>query len=92
MTDVLNAEWRAKSGRLWSSVSNYYVKTLVGWRGSDMCDSAGADDQCANGVGLKQLAAAKEVLRTRFDVVLITGQLLTRGNNTSISLPSAPAR
>ncbi len=84
MEDVLAGEWRAKTGRLWSSVSNYYVKTLVGWKGESMCIDGreeGEEEEeereeegarCVNGVGEEQLAAAKEVLRTRFDVTLVT--------------------
>lgn len=54
---------RPNSRRLWVCVSNYYIKTLIGF------PSMGSE-----GIGLEELEAAKRVLR-RFDVVLITETL-----------------
>ena len=68
---------KAKAGRLWNCMANYYVKTFAGWTGRSLCDSASAEG-CSGGVGPLQLAEAKDTLATRFDVVLITEWLSSR--------------
>ena len=65
-----------RGGRLWQCSSNYYVKSLSGWAGKDMCAKGGSG--CVGGVGEAQLGLAKAALRGRMDVVLLTEWLSAR--------------
>ena len=69
---VMAAEEGARPpARLWSCVSNYYVKSFAGWQGAPLCDGA-AEAGCVGGVGPRQLAQAKALLAARFHAVLVT--------------------
>ena len=72
---VVNTRAGGGPARLWSCVSNYYVKTLAGWQGSPLCDPGGNTweaAQCVGGVGPAQLEVAKNVLGRLFHVVLLS--------------------
>ena len=73
----------AKGGRLWNCFSNYYVKSFAGWRGEAMCDPSA--DGCVGGVGPAQLEVAKQVLKSRFDAVLISEWLSSRPQVRSLA-------
>jgi hypothetical protein len=75
--NAAEAAVQATPARLWSCVSNYYVKTFGGWLGAPLCDSSSGpasdgSSQCVGGVGPQQLAVAKGVLEAHFHAVLIT--------------------
>jgi hypothetical protein len=80
MGNVLSTEKRARPpARLWSCVSNFYVKMLAGWQGESLCNTTTTTNEegCVEGVGPMQLAKAKKVLSSQFHVALIAEWLNT---------------